>query len=214
MEQTLDNYELCYKNLCSELIKLDPKVIAHNCDISYDEEGKFFITEFLHRKVKIDYPSGVISILDKDNPPKVDYLDLSVMERILVISFLLRCSPGPLTDKWVPLRELQGVGYAYDKFASDSIETFVEYFTGKEDLLSDVGRVMGAAKDSRGDVAIKIEVLPKVPLLLVLWRGDEEFPTRANVLFDYSATGKLHVEDLAGLGGLVIREVIYIAKNL
>ena len=35
-----------------------------------------------------------------------------------------------------------------------------------------------------GDKSIAVDVLPRIPIIYILWAGDEEFPTRAGVLFD------------------------------
>jgi hypothetical protein len=35
-----------------------------------------------------------------------------------------------------------------------------------------------------GDVAIKLMPFPRVPAVIALWRSDDEFPARADILFD------------------------------
>ena len=51
-------------------------------------------------------------------------------------------------------------------------------------------------------------VLPRVPLGLVLWRGDAEFPAEGKVLFDSSVSRYLPVEDIVVLAETVVWKLI------
>ena len=59
-----------------------------------------------------------------------------------------------------------------------------------------------------GDVGVKIQALPFVPLALVLWRGDAEFPAAGNLLFDDSVTEHLPVEDIVILAETVVWKLV------
>ena len=50
-------------------------------------------------------------------------------------------------------------------------------------------------------------VFPKVPLAVVLWRGDDEFPPEVNILFDRTANSVLRTEDLAICGALTVSKL-------
>lgn len=47
------------------------------------------------------------------------------------------------------------------------------------------------ARRTYGDAALELLPFPRLPVTLILWRGDDEFPARADLLFD--ATGDRHV---------------------
>jgi hypothetical protein len=52
-----------------------------------------------------------------------------------------------------------------------------------------------------------------VPLQLVLYVGDEEFPAEANILFDHSVGEILSPEDIAWLAGMLVYRLIAISKS-
>jgi hypothetical protein len=51
------------------------------------------------------------------------------------------------------------------------------------------GEVLGL-----GDASAELLPLPRIPLTLILWLGDEEFPARADVLFDSSAEQQVPID--------------------
>jgi hypothetical protein len=60
----------------------------------------------------------------------------------------------------------------------------------------DAGARAGGAPAPFGDAAIELRPLPGVPVTVILWTADEEFPARADLLFDASAAGLLPVDIL------------------
>lgn len=51
----------------------------------------------------------------------------------------------------------------------------------------DKGQSLGGTLAQYADAAIELLPMPRVPVLLMLWLGDDEFPARADLLFDSSA---------------------------
>jgi hypothetical protein len=47
-----------------------------------------------------------------------------------------------------------------------------------------------------------------VPVAVLLWKGDEEFPGQAGILFDASAHHYLPTEDLAGMGDWLAHQLV------
>jgi hypothetical protein len=51
-----------------------------------------------------------------------------------------------------------------------------------------------------------------VPLQLILWEGDNEFPAEANILFDKTIGRILSPEDVAWLAGMVVYRLIAFSR--
>ena len=56
------------------------------------------------------------------------------------------------------------------------------------------GLVLGGVVLEHGDASVKLFPLPRVPVVLILWMGDEEFPPRADILFDSSVEIQLPID--------------------
>jgi len=65
-----------------------------------------------------------------------------------------------------------------------------------------------------GDKGAKILALPRVPVVLALWRGDDEFPPEGNVYFDGSVSSYLSTEDIAYLAGATVYRIISMARDV
>ena len=64
-----------------------------------------------------------------------------------------------------------------------------------------------------GDHSVSLLALPKVPVSLILYEGDDEFPPEANILFDKSISLILSAEDTAWLAGMVVYPLIGMAAE-
>lgn len=65
----------------------------------------------------------------------------------------------------------------------------------------------------QGDLGMVINTFPRLPLLFIIWRGDEEFAPNARILFDVSATAYLNAFELRMLCGEVVNRLIRIADG-
>lgn len=56
------------------------------------------------------------------------------------------------------------------------------------------GIELGGESTNYGDAALRIEPFPRLPMTLVLWLEDEEFPARAELMMDSSCTMHLPID--------------------
>ena len=56
------------------------------------------------------------------------------------------------------------------------------------------GTEFGGERLDYGDACLRLLPFPKVPVVLLLWQNDEEFPARADLLFDATCSAHLPVD--------------------
>jgi hypothetical protein len=87
----------------------------------------------------------------------------------------------------------------------DQIEK--RYGKDKEAFLGK-GREFGAEVVNLGDGAVRLYAFPRLPITVILWLEDEEFPARACLLFDSTVDFQIDLSDIvwsiAMLGALVM----------
>jgi len=209
-----NNYEICYENMCREFVKYNPDEVAKKSRAYYNPEKKQFILTCFNKEYLISYPEG--SIVLKDGKEKDSSIDVNEMFllKMFMLSYLYRATNSGLIGKWVPLRELEGIGHAYEGFAKLGVDKLAKFFGSEGALFLEAGLKLDGEKVEVGDVGVKINILPNVPMIFGLWTTDDEFPADASILYDCSAVKELHVEDLAGLCSVAADEIIRTAKSI
>jgi hypothetical protein len=69
-----------------------------------------------------------------------------------------------------------------------------KYGSDRDGFLDRVAALGGKTLGEYGDAAAELYPLPRVPVTLILWLGDEEFPPRADLLMDSSCEIQLPLD--------------------
>ena len=88
------------------------------------------------------------------------------------------------------------IAYAHD--ATDPVPRLAARFAAKEAFVK-ACTALGARPVEGAGIRMRFEALPRVPVVLAYWPGEEAMPAGAQVLFDASVTAYLPLEDIAGL---------------
>jgi hypothetical protein len=180
----------------------DPAEIAERAGIPY--EGGEFKLSFLSWDIRVTHPD-----LTFQAP---DFLDTYVI-KLLVFIYMANARAEPLANQWVPYRELKD-GLFYAKSFSDTVEDRVcRRFGDDMNAMRTACEALGGREVDQGDLGMVINTLPRLPLMFILWRGDEEFEANARILFDASATNYFNAFELRMLCGEVVNRLIRIADG-
>jgi len=187
----------------SEILKKsDPADIAERSGLPY-ENGVFRLS-FMRWEIRIGFPE-----LTFQAP---EFLATYVI-KLLAVLYMANARATPLANQWVPYRELKD-GMFYTKSFADTVEERVCRRFGEdfEGMLA-ACEALGGREVDQGDLGMVIKTFPRLPLLFIIWRGDEEFPPNARILFDVSATDYLNAFELRMLCGEVVNRLIRIADG-
>jgi hypothetical protein len=138
---------------------------------------------------------------------------IKIQDQVLLLHYLITARGLPVSEEWVTFREVPSGSFYYAAFIKRAIVPLGKCFGESPSLLRDVSQVIGQVLPLPGDIALKVFALPRVPVILSLWKGDEEFPPDANLYFDKSVSSYLSTEDIAYLAGAVVYRVIGIARQ-
>lgn len=181
-----------YHKAIKDLKRIKPQVAAARSGASFDQ-GKFTIP-FFHRSFFIHYPEVKIEEVGSDTPPP-RWLE------IILMHYLLTADGTPISGKWIAYRHLPGAFLFEQRFNSWALDPLVKAFGDDIDRFHQAALTLGGSPMSRsGDAAFRFLALPKIPLGLILYLGDEEVPPSIIILFDAAAPNYLPTEDLSYLG--------------
>lgn len=128
---------------------------------------------------------------------------------ILILHYLTRKLRGLpiLTSEWVSFKELSAIEGYSAAFRERAIEPILKkYGNNPEGVLSALER-LPAKRIQQGDVGVVLEAFEGVPVLITLWRQDEEFGPEANMLFDKSISRIFCTEDIVVLAGIIAHQI-------
>jgi len=202
------NFEVTY----GLALRLASEKLASAADIEElcRRSGSLFVSKngiraiqlyYFNTKYLINLPDVTIS--QADSPDNVELKD-----KIIILHHLLTSSGKPLSGDLISFKELgQGLAY-YPSFAQRSIRPLITYFGIHPENMLNSAAPLGGVKSSFGDFAVCIPVFPRLAITLLVWKGDEEFPPDANILFDRLALDYLPLEDLIVLCQTLVWKMI------
>lgn len=157
--------------------------------------------EYLGNEFVVSFPPGSIEAGKGQKP-------LSLREEILVLHYLAKATGVLPTGRWISFIEIPGGTFYHPVFLQRCQSPLVRSFGPDPEALITVVEPMGGGPLDMGDVGVKIQAFPFIPLALILWRGDAEFLAEGNLLFDDSITEYLPVEDIVILAETVVWKII------
>jgi len=108
----------------------------------------------------------------------------------------------PETHKLISFAQLQGGRAYYTAFKRRAVQQIERVFGSNPQALYEAAELLDATRLDYGDYSLKIYALPLVPVHVVLWSTNSEFPPSATILFDSSVSHHLSTEQTAMLGEL------------
>jgi len=185
-----------------------PREVVENGNVEHDKESNTFTVKMLENLYDVDLNNKSI-IMSASEPGKESVPGYVV---VLILHYLAQAKNIPFSDELTTFRQLPKGGDAYyPAFKNRAIDPLVEKF-GKnpDELLQVATSKLGASVFDRGDASVKITVFSKIPVVIIIWEGEEEanIPPAANILFDRTASDHLPVEDLSVVGSIVSRKLV------
>jgi hypothetical protein len=121
--------------------------------------------------------------------------------QILLLHYVRTRGAAAISGTWVSFTGLKAALMKSKSFARDCEEPLRELFDRDSDHAERALERLGALRQpgTPAPVAWRIAALPRVPVLLLYWPRDEEFPSKIKILFDATADRFLDVESLTFL---------------
>jgi hypothetical protein len=186
-------YRDAYLRACQIMVGRDPKIDAETAGVSFSdlEQGKgCFEIPLLDQVFKISWPDLKVSQVGKEGEP-------SYVVQLLLLHYLITSDGISLQGEWASFRDLPDGRIYYPAFRSGSEGWLLARFGRDPASLIRAAAVLGGVRTEMADHAFVFWLLPRLPILLQLWEGDDEFPPEVRLLYDTSASNYLPTEDLA-----------------
>jgi hypothetical protein len=191
-----------YESLLEKIKKIDPLTVAETTDAHYRGDGvPRIIIPFLNSWFVLD----LVPYRIRAEHAVIDTLPL----KVLVLHHLLTAAENQGTavrvmGKWIDCRSLQNGAVLGAHFAKSTAEALERFFSLEpDDRLAKVFK-WGGKPTELGDAGFLFKFFPRLPVALINWREDEEFPSYSKILFDVSASNYMPTHGLSALAEFLI----------
>ena len=171
------------------LTKLNPGDVCDRAGVMFDEStGKYTAESFLQeifispesKEIFGHSPAGKF-ILDK----------LEQYSRLSILWYLIKAKDIPLSGKLIKPADLQGGQIYVSGSHVLPLDKLAGKYGGNISGFLERGRQYGGEKLNYGDASLRLFPFPRVPILIILWKSDAEFSSRASLLLD--STCEVHL---------------------
>jgi hypothetical protein len=194
----IDDYSKALEIAKKELSGRHPLRICQLSGALYEEGAPDVLKlTFLNRIITISWPD--LAFHQDSNG------EIPIQQKILMLHYLIGSGKEELTGELIAFQDILSAKFYLDAFNRRIKYPLINAF-GKqpEKFILSAKKLFGAAPSSVGGFSADIRALPKIPVTLVIWKGDEEFPPDGTVLFDSSVKNMLSAEDIVVLAGMVV----------
>jgi hypothetical protein len=176
-----------------DLLQLDPLEVCRRSLAAYDHESRKYVLRVLTVDYDVMLGERAIMAAGKMDP---GIADLGLGFRIMVLDYLANSKEMPLSGRLVSGAQLKAGEFFFRGTHGLELDALVNAFGNKPEQFMKTGLSLGGKSLQLGDASFQLPILPRVPIVYVLWAADEEFSARLSVLFDSTADSHMHLDTL------------------
>ncbi|RJQ42332.1 MAG: DUF3786 domain-containing protein [Gaiellales bacterium] len=172
------------KTAWEKLEAMDPQEIAERCDLEYWEEEDAFVLEVFKAPFVVDIQQRQVREI---GPHHHFHAGDSTHFSLIAPLYVASCRDVIPSGRLIAPQSVPG-GQAFFKGPHElPLEVLAHHFGSNPDNFLRAGKELQAEKVEQGDAAVRVPTLPRMPVTIILWVGDLEFPARCQMLIDDTA---------------------------
>jgi hypothetical protein len=195
---------MAHEGLWEQLIKLDGHETARRAMCRFISDQNRYIINLLNTEFVVDLSNREIFSIQAQSQQK----PAEFLQQLCLLTYLINARDVPLANKLVKGETLPGGQFFFRGVHGLPTEKLEKAFGEHPKALHSIVKQFDAKPCEFGDASIQLFVLPRVPLTVVVWKGDEEFGARASILFDQTAAAHLPLDALLAAVNLAVDALI------
>lgn len=199
-------YELAYRLACEKLagVNVEEQCRRSGATCQDTGTGSPVNISYLNQICQIAFPDVAISCVGEE---------LRLREKILLLHYFIQAKGTPLSGEKITYKEVPGTGNYFRTFQKRAIKPILDCFGQAPERLIEVARKLGSQRADIGDVSVTIDAFSRVPVTLVMWRGDKEFAPEGSIMFDSTISDYLSIEDINVLCETIAWKLVRLLKT-
>ena len=163
-----------------ELAEKDPETVCRRAGCRYDKDRQCYELEVWGDVYHICPHEPRIERPGRDSRGVHEYLS------IFIVHYLLAAVEAAIEDEWISEKDIPG-GATFFR-GPHAIPTDLVTRTYQNDIAAFGSRCRALRGEpvEMGDAAFRFQITERLPVVVLYWLGDEDFPPEARMLFDRS----------------------------
>ncbi len=199
-----DNYERALKLGLEAFSRKDPGRVAEKAGAELVERK--LILPHLDRHIVLDLNTQEFTIRETGE-------EAQIWLNILAIHYLNNADGRQPLGKLKHFREFKEGSFYEPAFNRRTRDILIAVFGDDPAPMIEAGKKLAGKIIGSADAAVELNYFPMLPITCLVWRGDEEFPAEASVLFDETAELFFSAEDMAVAGQMAVLELMKHARR-
>jgi hypothetical protein len=125
------------------------------------------------------------------------------IHQAMILYYFSSSRGSPPVKKWISFSELADGQFYNAAFQGYTSKRLLKHFGTNYPAFEERCLALCGEKTTFGEGAFRYQVLPRVGILAVYWRGDDEFPPSYKILFEDSVDYHLPTDACAILGSML-----------
>lgn len=180
-------------NYFQELANAAPAQICRKGRCRFDPVGRSYFLDIWGEEYVVDCERKRIERTGSGHPEPHEFFYL------FVIYYLLSSQDTQPSGEWISEKDLPGGATFFRGPHRIPTELIGDRFGEDLEGFKKWSRELGGIPLNLADAAFRFDIAPDIPVAVLYWRGDEDFPAETGLLYDRSITKLLPLDILFAL---------------
>jgi hypothetical protein len=189
------------------LLSLDPKDVEGRAHTVFSPGTSTFKLICLGQEILVSLRDQEISSPSSSGAVIVN--ELGQYSRLSILRYLIHAKNQPLSGKLVKPSDLPGGDFFLKGSHVLPVEKIISRFENDLSGFLKTGEALGGIRQDYGDASVSLFPFPRVPVYIILWAGDDEFPSQASLLFDSICSKQMATDILWSTAMMTIEMLLF-----
>jgi len=191
---------MAHEGLWQQVTGLDRQKTTERAKCQYLSDPERYIINLLNIEYAVNLSDKQIFSAPTSSPP----VEAGFLEQLCLLAYLINAQDLPIANRLVRPETLPGGQFFFRGPHSIPTEKLESAFGNCPERLYEIAKQFDGKRCEYGDASIELYVLPRIPLTIVVWCRCDEFPPRASILFDQTASAQLPLDALGAAVNLTV----------
>jgi hypothetical protein len=170
------------EKLWEKLLTLDPADVCKRANVLYDRDTACYQLKSFGFGFSVSLKDREIKNVTEED--EILTKRLAYFFYPSVLSYLLNAKEIPPSGRLIKPENLRGGEFFFQGSHMLPLNKLAEKYENDKEGFITRGKELSGRLLEYGDASFELLPLPRIPVTLILWLSDEEFPARMDILFD------------------------------